>query len=259
MSLFKYKFILILTFLFLGLSQQGNLLAAEITQTSRTYNIYGEIAPGDYIKLLKLINNNEPGYRIRLNSNGGDVNEAIKIGELVNRLNLETFVFRGDYCASACFFIWLNGERRFARRIQQGVDQFNIGLHRPFLATVNTGQASRQKQIEIQRQTTKYLEDKLIPRRIIDLMMSRPSNEVYWLTEADLFEIGEYPPHIEELYIAKCDYDKSWEIKWYNLMLQRRYTEAKEVETANERFEDCSIDLHIERLIRGRQAFINRR
>jgi len=259
MILFKNIFISFLIYFFLGAIKLNILFAAEITQTDRTYKINGEIVAGDYIKLLRLVVNNKAGARIRLNSNGGDLNEALKIGELVNKLNLETIVSKGDYCASACFFIWLNGERRTALRIQKDVDQFNIGLHRPFLSSVTTDQASRQRQIDVQRETIRYLEDKLIPRRIIDLMMSRPSNEIYWLTETDLFEIGEFPPHIEELYIAKCQYDKSWEVKWYNLMLQKRYAEAKNIEILNDRFEDCSIDLHIERLIRARESFLYER
>ena len=40
-------------------------------------------------------------------------------------------------------------------------------------------------------------------------MMSRPSNDIYWLTEADLREIGEYPPEIEEFLIQKCGYNRN--------------------------------------------------
>jgi len=38
------------------------------------------------------------------------------------------------------------------------------------------------------------LENELIPRRLIDIMMSRPSNDIYWLTADDLLELGDYAP-----------------------------------------------------------------
>lgn len=37
-------------------------------------------------------------------------------------------------------------------------------------------------------------------------MMSRPPNDIYWLTSADFEEVGEYSPEVEELLIKKCDY-----------------------------------------------------
>lgn len=48
----------------------------------------------------------------------------------------------------------------------------------------------------------------MVPRRLIDLMMSHPSNDIYWMTTADLNEITEYTPEREELYIAKCNFDR---------------------------------------------------
>ena len=36
-------------------------------------------------------------------------------------------------------------------------------------------------------------------------MMSRASNDIYWITKDDFNEIGEVPPDMEELYISKCN------------------------------------------------------
>ena len=56
------------------------------------------------------------------------------------------------------------------------------------------------KQVQI------YLEAQMVPRRLIDLMMSRPSNDVYWLNSKDFQEFGEYRPEVEEFLINKCGY-----------------------------------------------------
>ena len=59
------------------------------------------------------------------------------------------------------------------------------------------------------RKVTSYLEYHIVPRRIIDLMMSRPSNDIYWLTDGDIDELGNFPPALEELYITKCGYSRN--------------------------------------------------
>jgi hypothetical protein len=56
------------------------------------------------------------------------------------------------------------------------------------------------------RQVQNYLEQQMVSRRLIDLMMSRPSNDIYWLTAADFDELGEYSPQVEELLVQKCAY-----------------------------------------------------
>jgi hypothetical protein len=234
------------------------VFAADVSMTERSFRISGEIVAGDYQKFLKLANQ-KIGARVILSSPGGDLNEAVKIAELVSRLNINTEVPKGEICASACFFIWINGERRVARKINSNSDKVSLGLHRPYLSNPTVERNSTENQINVQRRTIAYLEGKLIPRRLIDIMMARPSNDIYWMTETDLSELGEYPSHIEELYIAKCKYDRAYDDKWFDLMNQNKYAEAEALEKKQTAVEDCSIDVHIERLIRARQAFLSQR
>ena len=56
------------------------------------------------------------------------------------------------------------------------------------------------------RRVQSYLEAQMVPRRLIDLMMSRPSNDVYWLNSKDFQKFGEYRPDVEEFLINKCGY-----------------------------------------------------
>lgn len=237
-------------------SQLG--LAADVTMTDRSFRINGQIVAGDYQKFVKLVHQ-KLGTHVVLSSPGGDLNEATKIAELVNRLALDTEVKKGEICASACFFIWLNGEQRIARKLNPNNDKVNLGLHRPYLSSPTVDRNSTETQMAVQRRTIAYLENKLIPRRLIDIMMARPSNDIYWMTEADLLELGEYPSHIEELYIAKCKYDRGYDEKWTNLMMQDKFAEAEAIEKRHAAVQDCSIDVHIERLVSGRQAFLTQK
>jgi hypothetical protein len=163
-------------------------------------------------------------WRLVLDSPGGSLLESLKIAELVERTRLETHVSADRICASACFFIFLSGAARFAtgseamldsgyrRALLDSSGRFTfpgfVGIHRPYEVQMTSPSMS---QIRIMRSVTAHLESKLLSRRLTDLMMSRPSNDVYWLTDTDLEEISRHPPHIEEFLIHRCKYDRnSW-------------------------------------------------
>jgi hypothetical protein len=143
---------------------------------------------------------------LHLNSGGGDVMEAARIGELVRALRLIVAVDEPGTCASACFFIWMNGAARFAGDFEAQTEgrRGAVGLHRPYLVNPSNEESSLQTQANLIRGVTSYLESSLIPRRLIDEMMSRPSSDIYWLTLDDLSEMGESPPALEELYLSAC-------------------------------------------------------
>lgn len=231
-----------------------NAATVGMDEKGRNYKIEGEITAGDYQKFLKLVSQKR-GIRLNLNSKGGSLTEAIKIAELTNRLSLWTYVGKGDLCASACFFIWMNGEYRTANKFQTTGIQMNIGLHRPYLSNPNADVSSTDTQQNVQRKTVVYLEERLVSRRLIDLMMSRASNEIYWITEADYHELGEYPPHIEELVISKCKYDKNNWDKWFVLMDQGRFKEANQIEDNISEIEKCAGDIQFDRVIKAREKF----
>ncbi len=68
-----------------------------------------------------------------------------------------------------------------------------------------------------------YLKRKQVPQYLVDEMMGRASNQIYWLREKDLNLLGEFSPGYEEILIKECGYDKSiseWsdarQIKFFN-------------------------------------------
>ncbi len=164
-----------------------------------TIEISGEIKRGDLETLASIAVKAKGLHKVILSSPGGDVVEAIRIGELIRALRLLTLVDGRGPCASACFFIWINGQYR-SSWWGKGL----IGLHRPYLKVIDNDDKSIAKQSFLMNYVRIYLEDRQIPRRIIDLMMGLSSSQIYWMSNRDIEEIGDGPFELQELYISKC-------------------------------------------------------
>lgn len=192
-------------------------LASEISGTTGNSLLFsGEIKKGDAEKLVKTIIQNIFSHRIILDSPGGDIEEAIRVASIVKALHYDTQVAGGGFCASACFFIYLAGDDRLAAGTIEGtmptIYLGYIGLHRPYFKSdpaVRDGSAkSITHQHDIMKITSDYLRNSDVPQNLIDKMMSRPSNDIYWMTDDDVKQIGEYSPGMEELLIARCNYSR---------------------------------------------------
>ena len=152
---------------------------------------------------------------IVLDSPGGNFAEALRLAALVKGLHLDSRVRGGGFCSSACFFVFLAGDRRLAREQVAGEQRpGRIGLHRPYLTRLalnNVDAASAtQRQQEEMLKVSDYLRRENVPLRLIDEMMSHPSNDIYWLSDEDLWQLGEFNPGLEEFLIARCRYDKRY-------------------------------------------------
>lgn len=216
MKIIITKFLIFLIFFATG-AAAGELKASPLYtingEISEKYYIFsGEIKSGDAERFAAfIIANKELINTINLNSLGGNVQEAITMGELIRAARLDTMVQPGSTCASACFFMWINGANRGGvfgqgvKNIKTGqIVRSQIGLHRPYMKTIDNDDKSLSNQSRLMQIVDIYLATKGMPRRLIDLMMSRASNDVYWMTAEDYDEIGQSPLDLEELYISKC-------------------------------------------------------
>lgn len=232
----KYKNIIFsLLFGFIFLCYGSNVFSATISinKDSQLY-LTGNIVPGDAERIIEILLKINPVGHINpsflpsliyLNSNGGDVSEALKISKLVEVFFMSTTVskqveitsdgIRNEKsiatCASSCFFVYLAGLSRAAI----GVNNQNarsgglLGVHRPYFQKHAGGPASTKKQDDLMSGVTSYLQAEHIPQSIIDIMMSRASNDIYWLTTADLNLLGEYKASYEEELIIKCNFNSN--------------------------------------------------
>ena len=201
--------------------------------------IRGELKAGDSARFARLVAE-QRFHVVVLDSGGGSLVEAIKIGEMVSQLRLPTKVAKEALCASACFFIWINGATRSASTFDRG----RIGLHRPYIPTMDNSAEGVSGQSKAMNFARKYLEEKFVPQKFIETMLARSSNEIHFLTRAELREIGSNRQDLRELYIAKCGND-SFTVgdKQFEAEEKGDAGTASMLKQLHERIRDCEVDL----------------
>jgi hypothetical protein len=200
--------------------------AAEVTCFNRPPNskscrealFRGEIVKGDYKKVVSLYAINHPHlYRFALQSAGGDLEEAMKIGRLFRRylISAEAPFGRGDsaalrsageakevcqgpscVCASACALIWYGATTRSG----------TVGLHRPHFTGTGFAQLTpadaEAAYKPLLANLTRYLEEMEAPKSSIEAMIATSSAEVRWIENVNL----ENSPSFAEWIQAACGY-----------------------------------------------------
>lgn len=145
--------------------------------------ISGEISPGDSDALKAAIKTaNDAGKlatSIRLNSEGGNLLEGVRLAEVVKFAKMATNVGQGATCASACFLIFAAGETKFANYSAR------IGVHGASdkgEETVRSGAATVSM--------ARVAKDLGVPPAIIGRMVVTPPNDMVWLSPSDLQSMG---------------------------------------------------------------------
>jgi hypothetical protein len=186
-------------------------IGAEINLRPGGYgvSISGPIERGDYQRLTRFIlgsaHRNAFLSSIYLNSPGGDVQEAMKIANLLDKSFAMTFVDENSVCASACVLIWAGG----ATRSLQG----KLGVHRISLSSASVD-VDRQDRVvhPASLSVESFLRRAGIPRRIIDKMNETSSSDVFmidtrWLIEEDLIDAVSYRPAFIDIAARQCGPD----------------------------------------------------
>jgi hypothetical protein len=239
------KLLLVLAFLVTAITPAVGH-AADVFLEKFRLNIVGEIRPGDAERVAQsaieqVTKNRKKIASIWVNSPGGDVAEAIRIADLVSGMKPDVYVAKGGVCASSCFLIFLAGYERIASWVrddggmptpEKRASRFGlVGIHRPYLKTPSADLESVKKQEELMRRFRSHLASKQVPQYLVDEMMARPSNDIYWLRDRDLELIGPYSAGDEEALIARCGYKRSGKI------IDEEWSEAR-----RDKLTDCGID-----------------
>ena len=97
----------------------------------------GEINAGDLEKWVMPAFKNSKGKKyIFLNSSGGDVEEAMKIGRYFKKNEFSVSVAYGDSCYSSCVFLLAGGVDRHAVG--------KVGVHRPYFGSLDKSLTTSQ-------------------------------------------------------------------------------------------------------------------
>lgn len=149
----------------------GHILVAKVSE---------DIAPGDYEALLKGIKAN-PGKFARkvvmLDSIGGSVSEAIRMGRLLRETGFDTWVPRAAVCQGSCVYLLAAGRAKTVRG--------HVGIHRPYYTgsdsvhSVSTAGASRASQVA-------YFKEMQVPLTLLEAINSTEPRRMRVLTVSEL-------------------------------------------------------------------------
>ena len=170
-----------------------NILGSKICITLL---VEGEIEKGDGARLRQMIDKTSVVFsekfelkarvgKIHFNSPGGDLYEAMKVGQLIRQEMITTQVTRDSLCYSACVIAYLGG----VLRIPVGP----IGIHsfysNEFIGASNFAEASKRYN-EILSQLESYLRELRIPVSFLDEMKKVPHYNLKKLEFEDLERYG---------------------------------------------------------------------
>lgn len=174
------------------------------TPTSSTCSIAyikGPITSGDFEKFVSFYRAQHPFVStVLLQSPGGSVSEAMKIGRLLRRYLVEAKAperINGHnvlmvsarnlcagpdcICASACALVWFGAPDRQGR----------VGLHRPYRKDLEFGSlsadAAKKQYQHALRDVTSYLTEMGAPSIVVEAMSSTSSADVRWVDDGVLW------------------------------------------------------------------------
>jgi hypothetical protein len=178
--------------------------AATFNIEGSKVQLVGTVQTGDAERFLQFMLSSDPGIgELILDSPGGAVEESLRIAAVIEALRLNTEVKYEGLCASSCFMMWHAGSFRYAY-----FGSSRVGLHRPYYKAAPGPDGDIALDAGSLRQAMTrvrgHLVEHNVPQRLIEIMMSRPSNQIYWLTGADFRDLGTRSPENQELLVANC-------------------------------------------------------
>lgn len=167
---------------------------------SITLSIEGQIKPSDYTDFIQKSNESKK-LIVKLNSTGGSLETAIKIGQNLRKKSASAFIYDGSTCASACVFVLMGAPIRF---IETGAKVIIHRFYEPYDSTINLNE-QKKKYIKIELFVSNYLKEMNIPVSLLDEIVSVSSTSFRVLNSDELakFRLNKYDPYYEEAMQAK--------------------------------------------------------
>ena len=133
-------------------------------------------------------------YSVILNSAGGDVATALKIGRHLRKTGVKAIIGGADSCMSSCVFILAGAQRRMVIG--------RVGIHRPYFPNDSTLDANAQQSTyaKLGAMAKSYLREMNIPESLWEQMMRIPGEKVRLLSQSELQDagLGEDDPYSNE-------------------------------------------------------------
>ncbi|MBB5865245.1 hypothetical protein [Xanthomonas sp. 3058] len=125
-----------------------------------------------------------PHRILDLDSSGGQVEAAIRAGDVIGESNWTIWVREGSICHSACVFVLAAGDNRLVAG--------KVGIHRMMrISSKATSRAELNRELrEVYGNVKDYLERNGVAVAVADLMMTVPNRSLRLLTVEELREYG---------------------------------------------------------------------
>lgn len=195
------KIILLLATLTTSAPGHGLDVTRDEKKNAYTTFLTGPIVSGDLAKIVASVSapGRFPKY-FTLDSPGGDLLEAMKIGQFIRETATGTFVAKE--CSSACVFLLVSGTSRNA------LDGAAIGIHRPYFeakefAGLSLPEAEARHR-QLRSAARRYLENMEMTTAAVEKMFSIGSDDVYYLTPPEKARLLVPPSAYSEWIRAKC-------------------------------------------------------
>ena len=162
------------------------------------YHYSGKIESKDVEKFKTMLKNTERRsnsdrevyLQIFLNSKGGDIDAALKIGKLIRVHQMQTLVF--DECNSSCVIVFASGVRRYANIELWGPipNGAKVGIHRPYTTAEGSYEKHRHKFREVERQIKQFLREGGVSERLWDDMVKISPENIKFLSQKEAIDYG---------------------------------------------------------------------
>lgn len=158
-----------------------------LTLNEGEWRLEGAIAEGDAERLIPQIDRADPRIEsLVLQSSGGSVRDAIDLGRHLRASGIATEVLSGEFCYSACPYLFAGGETRTAAAAASiGVHQHYFGEN-AFLPAFVAVEDIQRGQAEVMG----FLDDMGIDPLVMRHALATPPDEIYILLPQELEDYG---------------------------------------------------------------------
>lgn len=180
--------------IFIGVIGYTSVNAAVITvHSSRNpliLEVSGKIDIGDELRLSKLLDNSPTwsGVTVNLDSNGGDLETAMRMGRLLRQREAAVST---NNCLSSCVLMFVGGVKRLV--FSRGGGKNGVGIHRPYFPNLSTQKSSADITLmrnQMRGKVTNYLSEMNVTVRLLDLMDAIPPESMKFLSDSEVVELG---------------------------------------------------------------------
>lgn len=148
---------------------------------ARVLSMLGRIVPGDFSRLADFEKPHPTFGRVILNSEGGNVFEAVRLAELIHGEGDVVIVPDGAVCVSACFLLFAAGRNRVAGPTA------SIGVHS---VSVSVNGDETPAALGLTTSLARVAAAYGVPPSIIRKLVTTPPGRITWLSRADLTSMG---------------------------------------------------------------------